>query len=290
MFAQHLYNALQTFIIYGLVGCGFYLSSVSCRHFNFGTALAFLSLPYTVWFSVRLNIWPAGVVAGFIVCGAFGVAWKMLSVFLFKHGSREGQLLVISLAILAIGENVLMLLFGNSSIALWPYAKGDIIDFVPVTIARQQIVLVLTGGGVLLGLLLFWRRAILGKAFRGLLESRLNLTLRGINVTLLETLGAAAGFGMIGLAGLLWGINARIRPTMALEVGVVGVVAFIVGPFLASGLGGLLWAALGIATLKIILSLTLEGDWNMTATLLLLMAVILLRKSGSVDIIQERRI
>jgi branched-subunit amino acid ABC-type transport system permease component len=111
---------------------------------------------------------------------------------------------------------------------------------------------------------------MVGIALRGLMDSRLNLILRGYNVQLLENLAAGSGFAIVGLAGILWSIDVRVRPPMSLEVDVIGVVTFIVGPMIARGLAGLIWASCAISVVKLLMVLGLQGDWGMTSSLLLL--------------------
>lgn len=269
MFAQHVFNASQVWILYAITACGFYLATTSCRHFNFAAGAPFLLMPQLIAARQFLP-WPIAFLGSLLLCTILGIAWRKLSAYLFRRGSREGQLLIISLAALGITENTIRLIFGNESLALWPFKDNDLIVFRWLLVSRQQLVLGVAGAMILAALLILWHRSLLGIAMRGLLESRYNLLLRGYDVPLLESIGAAAGFSLVGIAGTLWAATVPVRPGMGLEIGVVGIVTYIVGPKIAGGLQGLVLASLAVAVLRLLLALNFEGDWNMTAMLAVL--------------------
>jgi branched-chain amino acid transport system permease protein len=177
---------------------------------------------------------------------------------------------------MAAGENGLALVFGSTSQTLWPFTLGDVfLSNQSIVITKQEFISVLVGSVVIVALLFVWRRTTLGIALRALLESRRNLMLRGYNVNLLEKMISSIGFLFVGVAGLLWAVDSRVRPSMALEASLIGVVTFIVGSILAEGLWGLLFASLAIAVAKLLFSLFLEGDWGMTVPLFVFLAALL---------------
>jgi branched-chain amino acid transport system permease protein len=277
---QHLFNTLLLWVYFSLLAFGFYFASISCRHFNFATGFGYLLGPYIAWTFLSRGIGGIGIALSVASCAVFGLLYHHLSVWLSRRGSREGQLLIISLGIMAIGENSLVMAFGSTSISLWPFAPENIListSYLAVTI--QQLLFLLFGISIITSILLFWRKAIWGIAFRGLVDSRLNLMLRGYNVYALESTATIIGFLLAGAGGILWSLDARVRPSMAMESSLVGVVTFIVGPMLAGGLWGLILASLAMALLKLFFSLFLEGDWSMTVPLILLFTAFLFNKN-----------
>lgn len=275
MFAQHIFNTSLTWILYALIACSFYLATTSSRHFNFAVGIPFILMPHLVlmW---PASLWILAFLCSLAICAFLGVIWKWFATLLIGRGSRENQLLIISLATLEIVENVIRLLFGSESVGLWPFEEKHLLGFHWISISQQQIVLISVGGITVIGLLVLWRWSLLGTAIRGLVDSRLGLQLRGYDVAFLETLGVASGFAIMGLVGALWAINTRVRSGMGLEIGVVGVATYILGPKIAHGLRGLVLASMGMAFLRLLITLIFEGDWSMTAILLLLGAGIAL--------------
>lgn len=280
MLLQHLFNGLLTWTYCTLVGFGFYFASVGCRHFNFTSGFGYLLGPYIVLFFLLHHLWPVGIGISLLGCAGLGALYHSLAAWLSKRGLREGQLLIVSLGIMAAGENGLALIFGSTSQALWPFNPADAFyQHQSLVITRQELISILVGGGLIVALMLLWRKALLGVALRALLESRLNLMLRGYNVNALEKIISSIGFLLVGIAGILWASESRVRPSMALDASLIGIVTFIVGPILARGLWGLLFASLAIALIKVLFALYLQGDWGMTVPLIVFLAALLVYRS-----------
>lgn len=276
MLLQHLFNGLLAWTYCTLVAFGFYFASVGCRHFNFTTGFGYLLGPYIVLFFLLHQLWPVGIGISLLGCAGVGALYHSLSARLSKKGLREGQLLIVSLGIMAAGQNGLAFLFGSTSQALWPFNAADAFyQYQSLVITRQEFISIVVGGGLIVALLLVWRKSLLGIALRGLLESRLNLMLRGYNVNALEKIISSAGFLLVGVAGILWASDSRVRPSMALDASLIGIVTFIVGPILAEGLWGLLFASFAIALVKVLFTLFLQGDWAMTVPLIVFLAALL---------------
>lgn len=276
MLLQHLFNGLLAWTYCTLLAFGFYFASVGCRHFNFTSGFGYLLGPYVVLFFLLHHLWPVGIGISLLCCVGLGVLYQSLTVWLSKRGLREGQLLIVSLGIMAAGENGLALIFGSTSQALWPFNPADTFyQNKSLVITKQELISILVSGGLIVAIILLWSKALLGVALRGLLESRLNLMLRGYNVNSLEKIISSIGFLLVGIAGILWASDSRVRPSMALDASLTGIVTFIVGPILARGLWGLLFASLAIAIIKVLFTVYLQGDWGMTVPLIVFLAALL---------------
>src|SRR5436190_1630392 len=108
---QHCLNTLEIAVLYSLVACGFYLASISTHHFSFAAAIGFLIAPYPAFVRESGPSKFAMVLLGLCLCGALGLVYQRMSAHMFKKGAREGQLLILSLATMGIGENIITLLF-----------------------------------------------------------------------------------------------------------------------------------------------------------------------------------
>jgi len=277
MILQHLFNvALMTSWLY-LIGAGFYLSSISCRHFILAAGGVFLLGPYTILLSrgaLDSGLFAVGV--ALVSCSGAGWVYLSLSRRLFARGARSEQLLLVSFAILGIAENCIALLFGSRSQTLMTERLAEpIVVLGSSSVRGSELLFFVVAGSIVVLSFLGWRFTIFGKKFQALLESRAALSLRGHSVGSLEIASATLGFALIGTAGILWATAMRVRPAMAIEASVVGVVAFILAPLIAPpGPTGLFLAAFGIALVRLGLSLFAEGDWAMSSNLLLLLAAL----------------
>ena len=176
----------------------------------------------------------------------------------YRERARGGAAMIVV-------ENLLVLSFGNVSITL---QRDFVASLWPHAIAAAVVVL----------LLWVWRATIAGKLARALLDSPLNLALRGVPVARVEIGLAMAGFALLAVAGLLWASDGRVKPSMCLEIGLIGAVAFIVGKMFSARLVAVMLAAIGLAGARVALSYFVEGDWSMTAVALLLLAALTLRR------------
>jgi len=190
---QHFYDLAQTWLLYALIAVAFHLGSLSCRHFNFVTALAFLTTPVLVA-AIRPFSTALALSGGLFAVGVMGVGYRRLSAGLFRGGAREGQLLIVSLATLTIGENVMVATQHVASISLVPSEASNLIALGPILTSAPQVVVLGLGAAMILGIAIAFGRTRLGRAARALRESPLNLSLRGFSVSKLEDLLAASAF------------------------------------------------------------------------------------------------
>jgi branched-subunit amino acid ABC-type transport system permease component len=267
---QLLVNSLSLWGHFALLAVSFYFASVGCRHFNFATGLAFLAGPYVALQVQDLaGTWMA-LPTSLLCVGTLGYLYHKASIAAYRHGARQGQLLLISLAVLGISENLFSAIFGPGSQKLPLTVTGQ----EPIKITQSFFLITLS---VIILIDIVWRRSIFGLSLQALNESRLNLRLRGFNVDAIERTTAILGFLLAGAAGILWSIDLRIRPAMGFEACLIGVVAFIVGPMLTTGPRGLILASMGIVLIRLPLILFFEGDWDLASPMILLVLASTLR-------------
>ncbi len=277
-YVQYFLNFVEIAALYSLVACGFYLITISTRHFAFAAAIGFMIVPYSAVLPEAGFAKLAMILLGLALCGAFGFIYQKIAGHLSSKGAREGQLLIVSLAIMGIGENVVTLVFGSSSQTLSSALGLPSLIMSHIHVSGQQLTALVFGWSILILIVFQWRCSLIGKILQALVESRLNLALRGVSVSRVETWTAITGFIIVGVSGVLWAIDGRIKPAMCTEVGVVGAVSFIIGAMIKTGPIGLIVAATALAFGRLLLSLTLEGDWSMTAMLLVLGCTLVLKR------------
>jgi branched-subunit amino acid ABC-type transport system permease component len=276
--AQHLFDAAQTWGIYSIIAIAFYLASLSCRHFNFAAVIPFVGVPLVAsTYDSTLGI-GAGMGLGLASAYGLGVFYHQASAALGRAGAGEGQLLIISLAALAIGENVLLLTNGGASRNLLPLAADGLLHLGSITTTLPRVSVLCVGSTVVFLHLTAWHYTGIGRAVRGLHESPLNMSLSGYNVPRLEGTLAAWAFLLAAVGGILWATTARVRTSMSLDVAAIGIATGIVAPLLARGALGLLLASAALALLKLLLALWFPGDWTTTSVILLLVISVLFQR------------
>ena len=106
--------------------------------------------------------------------------------------------------------------------------------------------------------------------------------IRGFHVPAIEACLTVLAFTTAATAGLLRVVEGRmLKPSSGLEVGIIGVVAFIAGSAISRGVLGVAIAGLLIVVVRLALQLLSEGDWSRAAPLLVLTIVLLARRGDS---------
>lgn len=260
-------------LLYSLVALGFWLSTIACRHINFAAGLAVTVPSYLMLRTLGLDL---GAVAGFalavLAAALMGLGAFETSAWLRRRGSSEVHQLIIGLATASVGEATLSLIFGSTSRALGPQRWW--------TLGQATLPYVwLWAGPLIAGTIVFaglaWRATRLGAVVAALGQSEEALEIRGFPSAKIGRLVALTGFGLLALAGLLWANWLRIRPTTSFDAAFVGVVAMLVARLIGGGPWQVFIAAAAIAITKAILAWNVQGDWAMSASLLVLGIVML---------------
>lgn len=275
---NHTLNSCEVATLYALVACGFYLASIGTRHFAFAAAASFLIAPYCV---VSMGAFLPKAVAyasGLTLCAILGLLYTKITVSLARKGSREGQMLIISLAAMAIAENLVSMMYGSSSRTLSEGGGTTWLELLDLKHVNDQLVVLATGLALIFSVLIVWRNTLIGKVIRALIESRLNLSLRGISAQSVEQVLTVAGFVIIGVSGLLWSIDGRVKPSVCTEMGIVGAVTLIAGTMIGAGILGPILASLVLAVGKVAFALRLEGDWSKISMICLLIIALVARR------------
>lgn len=272
---QHALNLIENSVLYSLIAIGFYLVSIAARHFAFAASSGFIIAPYIAFISPE-GYWRVVTgLAGLGACAILGRLYSQFSLFAERRGAGEGELLIISLAIMGIVESIVTIFFGSSSLSLLPFGAYGPITIGDIAIPTERLVVIILGLTVLAILVRSWYRSLGGIMLRGLIESPMNLALRGYPVRKIESAGSSVGFALIGLAGLFGAVDGRVKPAMCIEIGVVGAVIFIVANIVGAGPKRIILASFWLAFIRLILSLALEGNWSMTAVMFLLAGTLL---------------
>lgn len=273
MWLQLALDTTITWLLYSLAASGFHLASTCCRHFAFAAGMAFITAPLLLWSTLGWSGMSLSAAIALGSCICLGAGYCRLAAVLRVKGCRGTQLLIISLALLAASENLAIMLTGAASVSLWDKPSAVVLSTDRLVITRQLLTVLVSCAAGVLCLWLVWSRSLLGIALRALFESRWNLALRGYNVRLLETIGTAFGFGILGVAGILWASLLRVRPVMGFDIAVLGVAAVLAAPLIKPGFPGVVWSCMGIVVIRLALSLYFDGDWNLTAILLFLILI-----------------
>jgi branched-chain amino acid transport system permease protein len=199
--------------------------------------------------------------------------------------------------ITAIGISLLLQNLGVLIVGAAQQPYPQVIDPAPIAaieqhlglvVTRQQLVIVLATGVILVALSLIVTRTKIGKAMRAVAEDRQAAQLMGINTDRIISFTFGLGSAIAGAGGVFYGMYYTVDPLMGLMPGIKAFVAAVLG-----GIGSVPGAMLGALLMGLVetgvssVTLRLSEDWIISGSTLrdavafaVLIAILLLRPTG----------
>ncbi len=228
--SQIFVNSLITGSIYALIASGFSLIYSTNRflHLAHGATIIFCAYLFHFLFS-SIGFFPAliltlgaGVILGYLMN-------KIIYQVLQRKKSSQVILLIASVAILLLIENVIQLLFGTS-------VKVSSVEGTLFTIASLDVSISLVQIGIIVfslivfGLLiLLMNYSRLGLLFRAVSNNRELSSIHGINPEKISMYAMLLGSLLGSLAGILLGLEQALFPGMGTKLMIKGFTAAIIG-------------------------------------------------------------
>jgi branched-chain amino acid transport system permease protein len=292
-FFQELVNGVTTGALYSLVALGFSMVYGVLKLLNFAHGDLYMVGAYAGFFVIQWFGGPSGLsipvpllllimfVLAALLCGGLGVAIERFAYRPLRDAPRIAPL-ITAIGISFFLENAALLLFGAQ------YRVYNTADFISlssgiqigsVTIDTVQILVLVLGIALMIGLRQLVNRTKLGKQLRAVAADREAAEMLGINVNFIIAATFFLGSALAGVAGVMAGLLFnQVTNTIGFIAGLKAFTAAVVG-----GIGSLPGAMLGGLLIGIAESFV-TGYISSTYTNLLVFAfliiVMLLRPSG----------
>lgn len=229
---QLLINGIIAGSIYALVAVGFSLIYATNRfvhfaHGGFVTVSAYLI--YTFFSLWGLNFYVSALLT-IIVAGFLGwLVYKLVYTPLKKRKASNAVLLIASVGLLILLENLMLLIFGADvkSLGYIKIKKG--IEILGGIITPLQIVIVVLVVVLLLILWFFMKKTRLGKTMRAVADNPNLSNIIGINAKRICYLSFIIGTALAGIAGILVALEQNIEPIMGTGLMIKGFTGAIIG-------------------------------------------------------------
>src|SRR5216683_2461227 len=292
-FFQELVNGITTGALYSLVALGFsmvygVLKLLNFAHGDLYMVGAFIGFFVIQWFGGAAHLTipvPLLLVIMFVlaaaVVGGLGVAIERFAYRPLRDAPRIAPL-ITAIGISFFLENSALLLFGAQYRV---YNTPDFISFSSgiqigsVTIDSVQIMVVVLGVALMIGLRLLVNRTRLGKQMRAVAADREAAEMLGINVNFTIAATFFLGSALAGVAGVMSGLLFnQVTATIGFIAGLKAFTAAVVG-----GIGSLPGAMLGGLLIGIAESMVtgyISSAYTNLIVFGILIVVMLLRPSG----------
>ncbi len=230
-FLQLLVNGVVAGTLLAVPAIGFTAMYAVLRFANFSVAShatigAFAGYAVNVYLGMPA---PVAVLAAFFIAGISGVITDELVLRpLRPYGALTTAIASIALTLLL--ENVIRFGFGNDlrGYDLPIYRDWHVFD---IRIGRQQLTNMAMALFFMTAVFLFFSFTRFGKAMRAVSDNPMLAGLKGIDVVMIGRLVSLGGMGLVGVGGILIGLDTSIDPLTGFRV--------ILSIFAAAVLGGL---------------------------------------------------
>jgi branched-chain amino acid transport system permease protein len=278
---QTAINGTALASIYLLFGLSFSIiySASGVMHFaHGGTYTVSLYAFYTLYTLLDLPL-AAASLATLLLIAAFG--WLTMRVFyepLLVRGASAAIVMIASLGLFIVIENVVVLTFGPNSRVV---SKGTVEPGLLIGSAYVTSLQLWTMGTAAIGVLLTLAligRSRLGEAIRAMADDSAFAEVIGIDVRVIRALVFALGSLLLAIAAILVSLDVGVIPGSGLRVVLIAAVAAILGGT-GTIYGGLVGGIL-VGLLEAWGALSLDPRWQNVIVFTSLVAVLVLRPAG----------
>ena len=281
MFSQEIINIVISGSVYTLVALGFSLIYSTTRFFHFAHGAIFTAGAYLGYWFVKLLKFPffLGIPLAIISTCLVGIIIDF-AIYrgLRQKGSPSLVLLVSSLGIYLILQNIISALFGDSTKLLRDDILSDGYIFLGARITIIQLTIVLTSFFLLALLWLLIKFSKIGVTMRAVAANPELAFVTGIDTDKVIAVVFAIGSALAGIAGILISFDTDMTPTMGMNALMMGVVAVIIG-----GVGSIPGAALGAFLLAFAQNFgvsRISSQWQDAIAFIVLLFFLLVRPQG----------
>lgn len=280
-FLQLLVGALTLGAIYALVALGFNLIFSASRMMNFAQGdLAMLGAMFAVTLGGTFGLPYIVVAVGAAL--AVGLLFILFQVTILRELARRQatltSMVMATLALSAFLQGLAQVIWGQLEQPVLSPVEGPSLHLGPIVIVRHSLFVVVMAAASFIGMQIFFRRSLVGKALLATGFEPEAARLVGINPASIVALTFLLGGGFAALAGLFIGPITFAAPWMGLSLAVNGFAASMIG-----GLGstsGALVGGLLVGALHAFGAGYISSSYSDTLVFLALMLVLFWRPSG----------
>ena len=279
---QLILNSIIAGAIYALVALGFNLIYGATKFFNLAHGVMSAVGGYTVFFfskSLGLNFY-LSVLLGVLLAGLIGYLLdKFIYLPLRKRKASNMVLLVASLGAFTVIQAIIAILFSSQFKTLSQnVGQQKIYEIFGGVITQTQLVILVSGIAIALGLILILKYTLFGKAIKAISNDEEVAKIIGINTNKITGYIFFIGSAIAGWAGILVGLDTGIQPTMGMGLLLKGVIASIIG-----GVGNVYGGFVGSFLLGFVENFgiwKISGEWKDAIAFGVLIVFLLFRPQG----------
>ncbi len=261
--------------IWALVASGFTLIFGVSRILNFAHGIAFVCSAYMALFLISHNVnFFVAIIAGIIFSGIFGILVYALT---RPIRSNEVMVIIVTLALALLVEQVLLLSFGDRGISLIPFVMG-VQSILGVKVPKMRILALALALIVIAALEYFITRTEIGKKIMATSQDSEAAMLIGIDVEKIFLLTMFVSSMLAGVSGILYAQIFAVSPELSMRVLIYAFAIVILG-----GLGSIRGSIIASFIVGYIIVVTISflgARWSEFVMLLSIVAILVVKPTG----------
>lgn len=216
---QLIINILIPGVLYALIAAGFSVTYSVTRAQNVAHGALAIAAGYVFFALWQMALWHPAVAVAFTLVVTVGLGLAMhAGVFeLMRRRKRKvaswAETLIASFALLIFIQNALLAIFGAQP-AIFRGFHPARYDVFGATINSHQLLTIIVGAVVLIGLGLFLKLTKTGKAMRAAADHESVAEVVGINTARVRETAVILASAIAGVAGILFALEYNLDPNM----------------------------------------------------------------------------
>jgi branched-subunit amino acid ABC-type transport system permease component len=278
MIAQLLLNALISAAIVAPPAIAFTLAFSILRFPNFAVG-AFITVGSYAALAANLHLGVGIAVSAAAAIVVTAVAFRLTDAIVFRPlvGHSEVTLLVVSIALSFIVESIVRLFFG-SNVRGFELELTRPVEWWGLRATPDQMLVILVSAAAMIGAHTVLRYTAIGKAMRAVADNVMLAEARGIDTARVKSITLLFCGGLVGLSGVLAGMELVIEPMLGAKLIIPVFAAAILG-----GIGspyGAVAGALLVALAEEVALLFLPSPYKVGVGFVIIAVTLLVRPHG----------
>lgn len=280
-----IFSAATIGAVYALVATGYNIVFIASDVFNFAHAQLMMLGVFLAYAGLAILHWSAWEV--FLFAGAVVAVLAVVEERIAIRPVRSNEaVLVTTVGVATLINGGTQLIWGPAPHQVPFFAVDANVTILGGQILRSEIVIIGFTVALVVLLIIFSRRTLVGLAMLAIAEDREAATLRGINIRRYGWAAFAFSGLVAGVAGPIIGPQTFASVTLATSVALYGFVALAIGGF--GSLLGALIGGLAVGLAQEFAARYWGSNYSDIAVFVILMIVLLIRPNGLFGRLHER--
>lgn len=272
-----IWSGLAIGAIYALVATGYNIVYISQKTFNFAQAALMMFgtfIVYVAMVTYELPWWVAAIAATVIIA-ALAALQERISI---RPVNDSHNILVATLGVSIILQGVAQLIWGGEPHGI-PFFGGEtVVDFLGGRVYPVELVIIGITIAIVLGLVIYSRRSLIGITLLGMSENSEAATLRGVNVRRFAFWAFVFSGALAGALAIFVGPKTYAVATLGAALAVKGFVVLALGGF--GSLPGVLAGGAIVGLTESLVTRYIGADVANISVFLILILILMIKPTG----------